>query len=94
MMQETPRTARIEARITPAALAIVRRAAELKGCSLSEFLVSSAQDAAYKAIEETNIIRLSAEDQVRFAEILLNPPAISPPILKAFERNRELFGDE
>lgn len=94
MSQETHRTARIEARITPDALALVRRAAELKGCSLSDFLVTSAQNAAYKTIEETNIIRLSAEDQVRFVELLLNPPAPSPAVIKAFEHNRELFGIE
>jgi uncharacterized protein (DUF1778 family) len=94
MKQEVHRTARIEARITPDALALVRRAAELQGCSLSDFLVTAAQNAAYKTIEETNIIRLSAEDQIRFVELLLNPLAPSPAILKAFERNRELFGAE
>ena len=94
MRQEVNRTARIEARITPDTLAIVRRAAELQGCSLSDFVVTAAQTAAYKTIEEYNIIRLSAEDQIRFAELLLNPPAPSPAILKAFEHNRELFGTE
>ncbi|WP_347986416.1 DUF1778 domain-containing protein [Methylomonas sp. AM2-LC] len=94
MAAEVQRTARIEARITPDALALVRRAAELKGCSLSDFLVSAAQNAAEKVIEETNIIRLSAEDQIRFVELLLNPPAPSPAILKAFEHNHKLFGVE
>ncbi len=92
MKQEAHRTARIEARITPDALALVRRAAELQGCSLSDFLVTAAQTAAYKTIEETHIIRLSAEDQIRFVELLLDPPAPSPAIVRAFERNRELFG--
>jgi uncharacterized protein (DUF1778 family) len=94
MSQEFHRTARIEARITPDTLALVRRAAELKGCSLSDFVVTSAQAAAYKTIEETNIIRLSADDQVRFVESLLNPPAPSPVILRAFELNQEMFGTE
>ena len=92
--QEGHRTARIEARITPDALALVRRAAELQGCSLSDFLVTAAQNAAYKTLEETNVIRLSAEDQLRCVDFLLNPPAPSPAILKAFEHNRELFGAE
>ncbi len=94
MAQETHRTARIEARISPETLALVRRAAELQGCSLSDFLVTAAQNAAYKTIEETNIIRLSAEEQIRFVELLLNPPSPSPAILRTFERNRELFGIE
>jgi uncharacterized protein (DUF1778 family) len=55
-------------------------------------LVTSAQNAAYKTIEETNIVRLSAEDQIRFVELLLNPPSPSSAILITFEHNRELFG--
>jgi uncharacterized protein (DUF1778 family) len=94
MPQEPYRTARIEARITPDSLAIVRRAAEIQGRSLSEFVVTAAQDAAHKTIEEAHIIRLSAEEQQRFVDLLLNPPAPSPAILKAFERNKELFGTE
>lgn len=94
MTQEVHRTARIEARIAPDALALVRRAAELQGRSLSDFVVAAAQDAARKTIEETNLIRLSAEDQIRFVELLLNPPQPSPAILKALERNHELFGAE
>ena len=93
MKQANPRTARIEARITPDILALVRRAAELRGCSLSDFLVTSAQNAAEKTIEETNIIRLSAEDQLRFYDLMMNPPPPSPAILKAFEKSSELFGE-
>jgi len=61
MPQESVRSARIEARIAPEALAIVKRAAEIQGRSVSEFVVSAAQEAASKTIEETTIIRLSAE---------------------------------
>jgi uncharacterized protein (DUF1778 family) len=94
MKQETHRTARVEARITPDVLALVRRAAELQGRSVSDFMVTAAQDAANRTIEETNIIRLSAEDQLRFYELLLNPPSSSPAMLKAFDRRRELLGIE
>jgi uncharacterized protein (DUF1778 family) len=59
---EQSRTARIEARITPAALAIVRRAAEIQGRSVSDFVVAAAQEAASRTIQETEIIRLSVED--------------------------------
>lgn len=52
------------------------------------------KDEIGNAIEETNIIRLSSEDQLRFMELLLNPSAPSPPILKAFEKSHELFGME
>jgi uncharacterized protein (DUF1778 family) len=94
MTQETQRTARVEARISPDVLALVRRAAELQGRSVSDFMVMAAQDAANRTIEETSIIRLSAEDQLRFHEFLLNPPPPSPAMLKAFERHRELLGTQ
>lgn len=74
MPQEATRTTRIEARIAPDALAVVKRAAELQGRSVSDFVVAAAQDAAHRTIEETQVIRLSVEDQRRFAEAIVNPP--------------------
>jgi hypothetical protein len=50
--QDANRTARIEARIAPDALAIVKRAAEIEGRSVSDFVVAAAHAAAQKAIEE------------------------------------------
>ena len=75
MPQEANRTARIEARIAPEALAIVRRAAELQGRSVSDFVVAAAQEAAERTVAETQIIRLSVEDQRAFAEIDPEPAA-------------------
>ncbi len=83
MPTEQGRSARIEARIAPDALAVVKRAAELQGRSLSDFVVAAAQEAAHKTIEETHNIRLSIEDQRRFVELLLNPPALSPAMKRA-----------
>jgi uncharacterized protein (DUF1778 family) len=60
---QTTRTARVEARIAPDALAVVRRAAELQGRSVSDFLVAAAPEDARRTIEEAQIVRLSVEDQ-------------------------------
>jgi uncharacterized protein (DUF1778 family) len=43
----------------------------------------AANDAHLRAIEETMIIRLSAEDQSRFALALLDPPAPSDDLREA-----------
>jgi uncharacterized protein (DUF1778 family) len=94
MPQEQHRTARIEARIAPEALAIVRRAAEIQGRSISDFVVAAAQEAASRTIAETEIIRLSVEDQRRIAEAILNPPEPTPALRKAFQLHRKLFGAE
>jgi uncharacterized protein (DUF1778 family) len=88
MPQEPTRTSRIEARISPDALAIVKRAAEIQGRSVSDFVVAAAQEAAHRTIEETQIIRLSVEDQRAFAEAILDPPPLAPAMERAIERYR------
>jgi uncharacterized protein (DUF1778 family) len=92
--QDRSRTARLEARIAPETLAVLRRAAEIQGRSLSDFVVAAAQDAAHRAIEETEIIRLSVEGQRQLAALLLNPPEPGRALKKAFKRRRELVGVE
>lgn len=76
-------TSRLEARLPASVYATLKRAAELKGRSLSDFVVSAAHDAAQRAIEEDSIIRLSADDQRRFAEALINPPAPAEALQRA-----------
>ena len=83
------RTARIEARIAPDAMAIVKRAAEIQGRSVSDFIVAAAREAAHRTIEETHLIRLSVEDQSRFVDLLLNPPEPSSALLRAKEAHAE-----
>jgi len=91
MSKEPTRTSRLEARIDPGVLLLVKRAAEIQGRSVSDFVVTAAQEAAHKAIEEQGVIRLSAEDQVRFVELLLKPPPIAPALLRAKEAHEKLF---
>lgn len=68
------RGARLEARISNEQKALFQQAAMLSARSLSEFVVSSAQDAATRIIEAHENIRLSREDQIRFVSTLLDPP--------------------
>jgi uncharacterized protein (DUF1778 family) len=91
MSQQPIRTARIEARIAPDALAIVRRAAEIQGRSVSDFVVAAAQEAAERTIERTEMIRLSVEGQRAFAQAILNPPKPSAGLKKAAKAHRRLI---
>lgn len=91
MPKETARTSRLEARIDPGVLSLVKRAAELQGRSVSDFVVTAAQEAAYKAIEDSGIIRLSAEDQARFVDLLMNPSPPAPALLRAKDAHGKLF---
>jgi uncharacterized protein (DUF1778 family) len=81
---------RIEARIAPDALKVVKCAAEIQGCSVSDFLVAAAQEVATRTIEDAQIIRLSVKDQRAF-EAVLNPPPPSMGLLKAAEAYRTLI---
>ena len=83
-------TARLEARISKELYATLRRAAELQNRTITDFVISAVQDAAQKAFEQTEVLRLSLEDQERFAEALLSPPKAAPALKRAFARHRKL----
>ncbi len=88
--RETLKTARIEARISPETLRVVKRAAELQGRSLSDFLVDSAVTMAHKTIEETQLIRLAVEDQEAVAKAILTPPPLAPAMERAISRYQKI----
>jgi uncharacterized protein (DUF1778 family) len=87
-------TARLEARISPDLQKMLKRAAEIQGRSLTDFVVTACQDAAQRTIEQTEIIRLSLADQQRFAELLLSPPKPSPALKRAMARHDKLLRAE
>jgi uncharacterized protein (DUF1778 family) len=72
----------------------LKRAAEIQGRSLTDFVVAAADEAACRAIEQTEIIRLSLEGQRQIAAAILNPPEPGPALRKAVRRYRKLFGVE
>ena len=91
MPQQARRSARIEARIAPDALRVVKWAAELQGRSISDFVVAAAQEVAHRTIDEAQVIRLSIQDQQRFVELLLNPPALAPALKRAKKAHARLI---
>jgi len=91
-MDQKTRSERIEARTTPDVLAVVKRAAEMQGRSISEFVITAAEREAQRTIEHSQIVRLSAEDQLRLAEALLNPAPPAPAMQRAFEHHTRLVG--
>ena len=91
MPRASTRTARLEARVSPDVLAVLKRAAELQGRSVSDFVVAAAQEAAHRTVEDAQVIRLSVEDQRRFVEALLNPAPLAPAMERAMDRYRTLI---
>ena len=89
-----PRTRgeRLEARITAEQKALIQRAADLQGRTLTDFVIASVQDAARRTIEDMEVIRLNAADSRAFAEALLAPPKPNRALREAAKRYRALVG--
>ena len=87
-MSASVSTARLEARISTDLHAMLKRAAEIQGRTMTDFVVSAVQDAAQQAIEQADVIRLSLADQECFAQALLAPPEPAPALKRAFARHR------
>jgi uncharacterized protein (DUF1778 family) len=91
MTRTGTRSTRLEARLSPDALAVVKRAAEIEGRSVSDFVVAAAQQAAQRTIAETQIIRLSVADQQTLAEALAKPPKPAAALRRARAAHRRLI---
>jgi uncharacterized protein (DUF1778 family) len=87
-------TARLEARISPDLHSMLKRAAELQGRTMTDFVVSAVQDAAQHAIERAEVVCLSLTDQQSFAQAILSPPAPAPALKRAFARRKKLLRAE
>ena len=85
-------TARLDARLPADIHALLKRAAEMQGRTLTDFVVSAARDAAQRTIEDAEVLRLSVQDQRLVAETLLAPPKPNDALRKAFNRRKELLG--
>ena len=94
MRQQLRQPARLEARLPNDVMARLKRAAEIQGRTLTDFVVAAADEAACRTIEQAEILRLSVEDQRQIAEAILNPPEPAPALRKAFQKYRDLFGAE
>ena len=66
-------TVRLDARISTDLHAMLKRAADLQGRTMADFVVAAVQDAAQRAIEQAEVVRLSLADQA-----LLSTPQSAP----------------
>lgn len=85
-------TVRLEVRISTELHALLERAAEVQGRTVTDFVVRAVQDAAYRAIDQVEVLNLSCRDQEAFAQALIAPPAKSVAMKRAFARRRKLLG--
>lgn len=83
---------RLEARVTAEQKKLIERAAALQGRSLTDFVLTSVQDAARRAIEEHNLLTLSVRDSEAFVDALLNPRPVNDRLRDTIRRYRERTG--
>ena len=80
---------RLEARISPAQKDLIERAAALRGTSVTEFVVSSAQEAATTTIKDFDVLHLRDQAREVFINAVLNPPAPNEAARAAAERYKK-----
>ena len=83
--------ARLEARITSQQKRLFERAASLRGSTVTDFVVDSAQQAALEAIKDFRVLKLDREDSMTVARLLLNPPAPNVALRKAAASYQKLI---
>jgi len=82
---------RIDARLSRSNKALLKRAADLAGQPISQFLVSSALARAQQVIDEHTQTRLSAEAGRRFLE-LIDDDQPNAALVRATKRHRARHG--
>lgn len=87
-------TARLEARISIELHAMLKRASQAQGRTMTDFVIGAVQDAAQRAIEQSEVVRLSMADQECFSNALLSPPKATAALERAFARRSKLLRTE
>lgn len=83
--------ARLEARISQETKALVQKAADLEGRTLTDFVVASVQAAAYRVIEQHQTLKLSIEDSETFVDAILNSPQPNDALKAAGLRYKQIM---
>ena len=91
-MTNTQEKSRLEARVEPQIYELLKRAAEIEGRTLTDFVVSAASSAARETVESVEVLRLSKKQQEFIVDLLLNPPPPAPAMIRAAKKHKELFG--
>ena len=81
---------RLMARISAEQKRLLQRAADLRGQTLTEFVIAAAQEAATRAIVDQEVIDLSRRDSLAFAEGMLDPPPVGASLRAAARRYKKI----
>lgn len=80
-----PRNDRLGFRLDEPTKALIERAAQLEHRKVSDYCVTAIAEAARRTIAEHETLRLSDRDREVFFAALIDPPAPSERLARAFE---------
>ena len=86
------RAKRLETRVTAEQKTLIERAAALQGRTVTDFVLTSLQDAARRAIEAHQQLELSVRDSEAFVDALLNPKPMNDRLRETVDRYRQVTG--
>ena len=83
--------ARLEASVSPETKALLQKAADLQGRTLTDFVVATLRAEACRVIEENKILKLELEDSEALVNALLNPPKPNEALKAAALRYKKVM---
>ena len=83
---------RLETRVTADQKSLIEHAAALQGRSVTDFVLTSLQEAARRAIEEHERLELSVRDSQAFVDALVNPKPVNDRLRDTVRRYRQATG--
>lgn len=89
-MPAAAKTERLEARVPVSLKRAIQHAANLKGFTLTDFVITSLDRSARETVREHETMTLNAEDSLRVAKLLINPPKPNSALKRAFKQHAEM----
>lgn len=83
---------RLETRVTADQKSLIEHAAALQGRTVTDFVLTSVQEAARRAIEEHQRLDLSIRDSQAFVDALTNPQPVNDRLRDTVQRYRRATG--
>ena len=83
---------RLETRVTADQKNLIERAAALQGRTVTDFVLTSVQDAALRIIKEHQRIDLSVRDSQAFVNALIKPQPVNDRLRDTVRRYRRATG--
>jgi len=91
-VQGRVRGERLEARVSADQKSLIEHAAALQGRTVTDFVLTSVQDAARRTIEGHQQLELSLRDSKSFVQALMNPTSGNDRLCDTIRRYREKTG--